>query len=138
VPLRIRPASDRVRHVTPLAAVFGGIRDTVVTPLGSVHLLLLGAAAHYADGRPPYSRELGAVLRGGPSSWHSPLRSRWPDRKRSFDSSALARHRGDLETAAEGVDPVDHVCQPGSAWGCRRIEAGAVVLDREIEAAVGG
>jgi hypothetical protein len=84
VPLRIRPAGDRVRHVTPLAAVFGGIRDTVVTPLGSVHLalphdrvqevdeclpgrvhlLLLGAAAHYADGRPPYSRELGAVLPG--------------------------------------------------------------------------
>jgi hypothetical protein len=38
VPSRIRPAGDRVRHVTPRTAVFGGIRDTVVTPLALINL----------------------------------------------------------------------------------------------------
>lgn len=33
MPPRIRPPGGRVRRVTPRTAVFGGIRDTAVTPL---------------------------------------------------------------------------------------------------------
>src|SRR5947209_5578973 len=38
VPLRIRRAGDRVRHVTHRTAVFGGIRDTVVTLLAPLRM----------------------------------------------------------------------------------------------------